>query len=198
MGSPAPEQKSSRDLAGREIVVSDMDHTLLACDLTVQSMQILFRQKPLLIPALLIWYAAGRSVAKAKLADHAMPNVHQAPENPEVLDYLKARKAAGALLVLASASNIKIVRAVADRFGIFDQVMGSTPGNTFKGAAKAGGLDAAFGRGGYTYIGDSPSDLAVWSHAGKAVTVGASLSLRKRVEAVARETEHITLSSRSR
>lgn len=184
MTEPSPEN---------EIVVSDMDHTLLACDLTVASMKLFFRRKPHLILALIYWYLRGRSVAKAKLAAHAMPNIADAPVNIEVLEYLKAKKSTGARLVLASASNEKIVRAVAERFGIFDDVMGSSPGNTFKGTAKADGLDKAYGVAAYTYIGDTEADLKVWQRAKKAVTVGASPSLRQKAEAIAKETEHITL-----
>ena len=191
MNSIDPNDSSRRDLAGREVVVSDMDDTLLASDLTVQSLQRLARRKPYLLPALMFWYLRGKSVAKAKLAHHAMPDVSSAPEIPEVLSYLKAKKAEGAWIVLASASNIKIVQATADRFGIFDQVLGSTPGDSFKGGAKADGLDAEFGPAGYTYIGDCAADLAVWSRAGKAVTVGASAELRARAEAVSRAFEHI-------
>lgn len=193
MTSADLETTSTRIPEGREIIVSDMDDTLLACDLTVQSMTIFMRRKPYMLPVLLAWYLAGKSVAKAKLAERAMPDVSVAPTIPEVVEYLKAKKAEGAWLVLASASNVKIVRAVAERFGFFDEVFGSTPGDSFKGSAKADGLDAAYGAGGYTYIGDSPADLAVWSRAGKAVTVGASASLKARAEAVAREIEHINL-----
>jgi len=181
----------------RDIVVADMDHTLLACDLTVQSMNLFFRKKPYLIPALIFWYLQGRSVAKAKLAQHAMPDISSAPENQEVVSYLKAKRAGGAWIVLASASNEKIVKAVAGRFGFIDQAMGSVPGNTFKGAAKADGLDNEFGKGCYTYLGDSPADLPVWKRAKKAVTVGASPDLRARAEAVSENVEHIALASKS-
>ena len=175
----------------QEIVVSDMDNTLLACDLTVASIRRFALRKPHLLPILLFWYLRGRSFVKAKLADHAMPDVIGAPANLAVVEYLKQKKASGAWVVLASASNEKIVHAVAERFGFFDDALGSVPGNTFKGDAKADGLDLKYGKGRYTYVGDSEADLKVWRRARKAVTVGASPSLRARVEAISNDVEHI-------
>jgi len=175
----------------QDVVVSDMDDTLLATDLTKASMRIFARRKPMLLPILLVWYVMGKSVAKAKLAKHAMPNVLDATVNTRVLDYLKAEKEKGAWLVLASASNIKIVRAVADRIGLFDQVLGSVPGDDFKGSAKADGLDREFGAGNYTYIGDCLADLKVWSRAKKAVSFHASEALRSRIEQVTSDFEHL-------
>jgi len=184
--------------SSREIVVADMDRTLMACDLTVESMLALISKSPFKLPVLLGWLLSGRSTVKEKLANQAMPDIDLAPENPEIVSYLKAKKAEGALIVLASASNEKLVQAVADRFGIFDEVFGSTPGDNFKGAAKAAGLDEKYGKGGYTYIGDSPSDLKVWSNAGKAVTAGVSVSLQRKAAAIAPEAEHLKLASRSK
>lgn len=181
----------------REVVVADMDRTLMACDLTVESILALISRFPRRTPAMLGWLLSGRSTMKQKLAEQAMPDIDFAPPNPEVVDYLKAKKAEGALIVLASASNEKMVQAVADRFGIFDEVYGSVPGNNFKGSAKADGLDEKYGKGGYTYIGDSPADLKVWSRAGKAVTAGVSETLQKKAEAVASQAEHLSLASRA-
>lgn len=182
----------------RNVVVVDMDRTLLAVDMTIESVLHFMGHKPLRIPALIGWMMKGRAVLKARLAEEAMPDVNMAPANPEVIAYIEERRAAGDWIVLASASNEKVVQAVADRFGLFDQVMGATEDNNFKGSAKADALDAAFGKGQYTYLGDSPSDLKVWSRSAKAVTVGAPSKVRKQAEKVAPAAEHIATASRSK
>lgn len=168
-----------------------MDHSLLACDLTVQSIGLFIMKKPWMLFHLLVWYIMGKSKAKARIADSVMPDIVGAPVNEDVLTYLNTKKAEGAWLVLASASNEKIVRAVAARFDIFDEFFGSVPGDTFKGSAKALGLRKAYGEQGYTYVGDSISDLPVWADADVAVTVGAAETLRRRVEALGKKVVHI-------
>ena len=184
------------ETADREIVVVDMDRTLLAVDMTLESVLGLAGRQPLKIFSMIGWAMSGRATLKARLAEDVMPDVALAPANPEVVAYLEAKKADGAFLVLASASNQKVVQAVADRFGFFDAVHGATAENNFKGSAKAEFLNATYGKRGYTYLGDSPSDLKVWSQAAKAVTVGTPKSIREQAAKAAPEHEHLDVASR--
>jgi 4-hydroxybenzoate polyprenyltransferase/phosphoglycolate phosphatase-like HAD superfamily hydrolase len=183
-------------MATREVLVVDMDRTLLATDMTMEAVLAFLGKHPLKLFTLIGWALQGRSVLKARLAEAVMPGVALAPVNPEVLALVEERRAAGAHTVLASASNERVVAAVAERFGVFDTVMGATEANNFKGSAKADALDAAYGAGGYTYVGDSPSDLKVWSRAGGVVTAGAPKGLRGRAEALGKPVRHLALASR--
>ncbi len=180
----------------REVVVVDMDRTLLVSDMTLENALGVVGHKPWKIPAMIGWAMKGRAVLKARLAETAMPSLAHVPVNPEVVAYVEARRSAGAKTVLASASSAPIVTGIARQTGLFDEAYGATEANNFKGEAKADFLDATYGKGGYTYVGDSPSDLKVWSRAGHAVTVGASPSLRRQAEAVAPGAEHLDVASR--
>ncbi len=193
-----PDDAAQAVSAARETVIVDMDRTLLAVDMTLESVLGLAGRKPWKIPAMIGWALAGRAVLKAKLADEAIPDVELAPANPEVIDYLEKKKAEGARIVLASASNEKIVQAVADRFGLFDAAHGSNRDDNFKGSAKADFLDRTYGKGAYTYLGDSPSDMKVWARGGKAVTVGATGKVQKEAAKLSPEHEHIAVASRDR
>jgi 4-hydroxybenzoate polyprenyltransferase/phosphoserine phosphatase len=184
--------------AARETIVVDMDRTLLAVDMTLESVLGLAGRKPWKIPAMIGWALAGRAVLKARLAREAIPDVDLAPANPEVIDFLRQKKAEGAFIVLASASNEDVVKAVAANFSFFDATHGSNSENNFKGADKADFLDSTYGQGAYTYLGDSPSDLKVWERGGKAVTVGAPKAVQEEAAKRASAHEHINVASRDR
>lgn len=179
-----------------ETIVVDLDRTLISTDMTLECLLAFIGRHPLEIPKLIGWGLSGRSRLKDEVGKRSAPNPATVPLNPEVIDYLRAKKAEGAHLVLASASNEGVVNAIAQEVGLFDEVIGSTAQSNLKGTAKAAELDRRYGSGNYTYVGDSPADLKVWARAGKAVTVGTSRGLRKKVEDVAPAAEHIDVAAR--
>ncbi|MGB3627081.1 MAG: UbiA family prenyltransferase, partial [Henriciella sp.] len=192
---------SSRDAssaapsAAQDILVVDLDRTLTATDFTLENVLAVLGHNPFNIAKLTRWALMGRSYLKARAAERIMPDVEAAPYNRECIAFIRAAKADGAYVVLATASNQKIADAVAAHIGLFDAVHGSSEGNNFKGSAKAEFLDRTYGRGNYTYMGDSPSDVKVWTSAKKAVTVGATQKVRSLAESAAPQAEHISLAS---
>ncbi len=182
--------------ASQEIIVVDLDRTLLATDTTIESMLTLLARNPLDLAWLLASLPEGRSKIKAELAVRARPNISCMPLNQEVVQYLEAARAGGAKLILASASNEALVNAVAQRLELFDEVYGSTRTHNLKGRAKAEFLNEKFGAGQYTYLGDSEADLSVWQSSKRAITVGAPKALRRKVEATCETVEHLDVASR--
>ncbi len=172
-------------------IVTDMDHSLIRSDVTVECILKFVGSNPFNVFLFIAWLLRGRAYMKARLAERAMPEVATIPINDEVLEFLKQGQARGARLALASASNEEVVGAVADRIGIFDEVIGSNSSNNMKGVQKAQRLNERFGREQYAYIGDSVSDLKVWKDANRAITVGASNGLRKRVESISDSVLHL-------
>jgi len=81
------------------------------------------------------------------------------PLRPEVVRLIREAQAHGRPVYLASASDHRYVRALAERIGGIAGVFGTEPGRNLAGAAKAEQLVAAFGPKGYDYIGDMPVDL---------------------------------------
>jgi 4-hydroxybenzoate polyprenyltransferase len=113
------------------------------------------------------------------------------PLNGAVVAHVEAARAAGVRTALVSASDARLVHAVAERTGLFDEVHGSEPGRNLKGPAKAAFLAGRFGERGFSYAGDSQADLAVWARAAEAVTVGAGPGLRRAAEAAAPAALHL-------
>ena len=93
--------------------------------------------------------------------------------NTEVLEFAKAAQADGREVILASASDERLVQALADHHG-FDGAIGSKDGHNLKGANKATALVERYGEGGFDYAGDHKSDTAIWDVADKAIIVGSA------------------------
>jgi hydroxymethylpyrimidine pyrophosphatase-like HAD family hydrolase len=67
----------------------------------------------------------GRAYAKAKLADAVPTAAEDLPYDERLVDWLRAERAKGRTIVLATASNIAAAQAIADHLGVFDVVVAS-------------------------------------------------------------------------
>jgi 4-hydroxybenzoate polyprenyltransferase len=125
----------------------------------------------------------GRAAFKASVADAVPLDPDLLPFTDEVLELLRAEHAKGRLIYLASAADHRYVDALAASLGLFEGVFASDGTTNLKGEAKARVLCAAFGRGGFDYIGNSNADLPVWADASGVLVANASPALEKQVEA---------------
>lgn len=161
----------------------DLDGTLIAGDLLWESFFRLLRQRPLDMPRLPLWLCSGRAALKHRIAERVRVDPAGLAFRPEVLAFLEREKARGRRILLVTASNETLARAVADHVGLFDEVIASDARTNLKGAVKRDALLAKF-PGGFDYIGDSPADLAVWPAAGKAYVVAPHPRLAARAQAL--------------
>ena len=76
---------------------------------------------------------------------------------------IRDARALGRQVHLASASNERYVRSVADHLGLFDGWFASTDTENLSSTTKANRLVEAFGEGGFEYIGNDYRDLPVWA-----------------------------------
>jgi 4-hydroxybenzoate polyprenyltransferase len=169
-------------------IVVDLDETLILTDTLFESLLRLLRNTPWLgLKILLMIPFVSRSRFKVEVLKAYQLDPSLLPYNEELINYLKQQKAQGYKLVLASASNEKVVKSVADYLDIFNEYYGSSEKFNLKGKNKAGKLVELYGEGGFIYAGDSQSDIAVWSKASGAIVVGdAEKYARKaKVEVVA-------------
>ncbi|MFN3955340.1 MAG: UbiA family prenyltransferase [Pararhodobacter sp.] len=176
-------QQTTQDQTPRRVLAVDLDGTLICSDMLAESFWQAMAQDWSRALRALMALRRGRAALKAALAGVACPDPALLPYNPAVLAEIDAWRAAGGQVVLVSAADQHLAAAVAAHLGVFDAVHGSDGQRNLKGAEKAAFLRARYGAGGYVYIGDSAADLPVWAGACGAVTVGASASLRARLEA---------------
>ncbi|MEA1672445.1 UbiA family prenyltransferase [Nitrospirillum sp. BR 11163] len=169
-------------------LVVDIDGTLIRSDLLIESFLTLLVTKPL--AALGVWRLPLRSKAWLKdyLANNADLDITTLPLNQPVVDFLLEEKAKGRRIYLASASNHRLVRALARHLGFTDGVFGSNEALNLSGKAKAEALCREFGRHGFDYIGNDWVDFAVWRCSRRAIVTNASTRLIQRLKAEHQDT----------
>jgi 4-hydroxybenzoate polyprenyltransferase len=126
------------------------------------------------------WLTKGIAFTKARVADAAPVDAATLPYDERVLLWLRAAKADGRTITLATAADARNAQAVADHLGLFDSVVASDGEINLKGKAKAAHL-LALHPGGFVYAGDSHADMKVWRAAKRAVPTNASPGLARRV-----------------
>jgi 4-hydroxybenzoate polyprenyltransferase len=162
-------------------LVVDFDGTLVRTDALHESLvQNLFRH-PFRFARAILNLPRGKAAFKAVLAESYLFEAADLPYVTAVIEEIEKARSAKRRVVLASASNSKIVNRVAEYLGTFDEVIGSEEHN-LGGANKAEVLNARYGSKGYDYIGNSPADLAVWQHAKTAFVVSKKKSLIAKLQ----------------
>ncbi len=167
-------------------LVVDLDGTLIRSDLLVETWFSLLRHSPLTAMRAVLWVLRGRAHLKQQIAARVVLDVTMLPYHDQLIEYLRAQHDEGRHLVLASASDERLVTAIAGHLGLFEKVLASDGLTNLAGASKRDRLLKEFGAKGYDYAGNAPADLPVWAEARTAIVVDPTRGLRA---AVARTTE---------
>ena len=171
-------------------LVVDLDGTLCRTDTLHEALFRLAGSAPANLLALPGWLRLGPAEVKARLADRGVIPADELPLDPAVIALVEAARAEGRRTALVSAADHRQVTAVAEATRLFDEAYGSAEGTNLKGAEKARFLTELYGEKGFDYMGDAPTDQAVWAAARRAITVRAGAALRQRAEAANPETHH--------
>jgi 4-hydroxybenzoate polyprenyltransferase len=163
-------------------LVVDLDGTLVCSDLLVESTFAYLGADPRRIFKLLWASRRGKAAFKAEVAAKTELDVTHLPYDESVMSFVREAQREGRLIYLASASNESYVRGVAEHLALFDGWFGSTDDENLASRTKAQRLVAAFGAGGFDYIGNDSDDLEVWSVARRRIAVRTSGALRSRLE----------------
>jgi 4-hydroxybenzoate polyprenyltransferase/phosphoserine phosphatase len=186
---PSTEDGPGPDGRGVPLFV-DLDGTLVATDLLWESVLELARTRPHHIWRLPLWLLEGRSNLKRRAAELIELEVETLPYRPEVLEYLRRRREEGRPIVLATASEERLARAVAGHLGLFDAVLASDGRINLKGTAKLEAIRGWCGPDGrFDYMGDSRADLPIWSAARRPILVGPGRRLLDRTRRLGVEGE---------
>jgi 4-hydroxybenzoate polyprenyltransferase len=165
-------------------LVLDLDGTLIRTDLLVESVFSYLGANPgraFSLPSLL---SRGKAPLKAEIARETLIDPAHLPYNEQVLSLAREARENGRRVYLASASNERYVRSIADHLGLFDGWFGSTDSENLSSAAKATRLVEAFGESGFDYVGNDRADLAVWSRASRRLAVDPSPSVKAALKAI--------------
>ena len=171
------------DTSSRPPLIVDVDGSLVSGDLLVEGIARLLSASPLSLFALPLWLAGGRAALKRRVAERAPLPPATLALNPAVLDEVEAARAQGREVWLASASDALLVAPLSERVGAAG-CFASDGRTNLTGEAKAAALVERFGEDGFDYIGNERRDLAVWRRARRAIGVGLSAGLARKVRAL--------------
>ena len=152
-------------------LVVDVDGALLKTDLLIESAFVLLTRKPWLAVRLPFWLTSGKAFLKQQIANRCELPADAHPWNDDVLELIRAARANGRRVFLASASDEKFIREIADHLGSLDGIFASNGITNLSHERKAQWLVEAFGRKGFDYVGNSRDDLPVWAAAREAIVV---------------------------
>jgi hypothetical protein len=88
-------------------LVVDLDGTLIHSDLLVESFLALAASRPLRAASALLSLRSGKGALKARLVDELRLDIGGIPLNEAVVARIRAEKAAGRQIYLASASSVR-------------------------------------------------------------------------------------------
>ena len=160
----------------------DLDGTLSKGDMTVESSFLLFKHKPLLFLRYLPLLIKGRAPFKRMVAENIEIDPQAIPLNRSFVEYLKSEKENGRQLLLVSASDEILVKAVGDATGLFDESIGSDGVLNLKSRNKRDYLIDRFGKSKFDYAGNDTADYKVWEAARHALVVNASSSVARKAK----------------
>jgi HAD superfamily hydrolase (TIGR01549 family) len=149
----------------------DLDGTLVATDLLWETVLEMLRSRPHDALRLPLWLLGGRAQFKRRITDLIDFDVALLPYRAEVLDFLREQKEAGRRIVLVTAADERVARAVAQYLRLFDEVIASDGQSNLKGEEKLRAIRERLGTERFDYLGDSTADLPLWQSAERALLV---------------------------
>lgn len=155
-------------------LVVDLDGTLIRSDVLIESFLMLIKDNPLNLILVLVWLSKGKANLKAEIASRVDLPVEHLPYNSDVIDFLQSEKSKGREIVLATASNERYAKEIAEHLKLFDSVLASDRNLNLSGRNKRAALTDRYGERGYSYAGNEKIDLNVWEHCATAIVVGDS------------------------
>lgn len=149
----------------------DLDGTLIATDLLWEGLFMLLRRQPFAIFLVPFWLAGGPARLKLEIARRVDLDPANLPYRQEVLALLRAERAAGRRIVLATGTPRRFAEAIAAHLGLFDEVLATDGAHNLTSGRKSEALLQAYGDAGFDYIGNSRHDVRVFDAARNAVVV---------------------------
>lgn len=147
---------------GLRPLIVDLDGTLIHSDLLWEAIVLFLKKQFLRFWVLPIWLMQGKAGFKERLAHEVELDPAALPYDKTVLEMIKAARAEGRTVVLATGSQRRFAEQIAAHLGLFDQVLATGDGVNLTSHNKARQLCSLFGERGYDYLGNSRADLPVW------------------------------------
>jgi len=145
----------------QEIVVFDLDHTLIKTDLLQEQILIALKKNPLNFFKIIIKMLRGKLALKTFLTQVAPIDPTTLPYNTSVIALARKLKSDGKTVILISASLDSEVKKIASHLDLFSEAHGTTNIN-LKGFKKVTFIKERLNNLNWSYVGDSIADLPLW------------------------------------
>ena len=155
----------------------DLDGTLIKTDLLIESAFFLLKKQPWIVFAMLYWLAFGKAHLKEEIAKRSVLDFSVLPLQKDFVEFLNNEARHGRTLYLATASDRRLAEPVANRLGIFKQVLASDGHRNLKGARKLEAILACCNGSAFDYAGNERVDLAIWAKARRAIVVNPGMGV---------------------
>jgi 4-hydroxybenzoate polyprenyltransferase len=166
----------------------DLDGTLIRTDLLLESVFVFLKGNPLGALWFPLWLFRGKAYLKRRLAENVRIDAGLLPYDSAFVEFLRAERARGRTIVLATASDEMLGRAIAEHLGIFDRVLGSDGSTNMSGPSKLAAIRELSAGAQFDYAGNGRVDLAIWPHARAAILVNPESGVEGTARRVARVT----------
>jgi 4-hydroxybenzoate polyprenyltransferase len=164
----------------------DLDGTLVATDVLWEVFVRALKAEPWVLLLAPLWLLRGRAGLKRALSDRVSVDAAVLPYREDVVDFIRERREAGCRVILATASDRRWADKVADRLGLFHDVIASDGQRNLKGGKKLAAIEAyceEHGLDSWAYMGDARADLPIWAKAQEVLMVEPSSAVRARMKA---------------
>jgi 4-hydroxybenzoate polyprenyltransferase len=168
-------------------LVVNLEGTLTKTNILQEAFVQVTSKQPLQAWRALFALRQGHATFKSAVADHAVLSAETMPIDVSVLDVIKQARSQKRKVYLMTKLDRSLADRISNALGGFDGTFASDE-TTLDGEERAALLVAAFGRGGFDYIGNSRSDLPVWRASRTPLISGAP---RVEVQRVRRELPEI-------
>ena len=177
-------------------LVVDLDGTLINTDLLFEALILLLKKNPIFIFKILPWLFKGKVYLKNKIFGFVHLQYDLLPYNKEVLNFLEKEFSGGRKIILATASPVSAAIKISEIHPIFSEVYGTENKLNLKGFNKLELLINQFGEGKFDYIGNSKSDIVIFSSCRYSYLVGSNKSIEKEVKQIS-NLQHIWMPAKA-
>lgn len=142
----------------------DLDGTLIKSDLLFEGFFGLLKLNIFYVFMVLFWFFRGKSYLKSQIAKRVNIDPALLPYNLSFLNFLRDEVDRGRPLVLATASNEKFAKRIADYLGIFSCVLASGENLNLSGKNKLKMIINKNGGSVFDYAGNAKADLEIFRY----------------------------------
>lgn len=176
----------------------DLDGTLVKSDTLVDSIFALLRQEPSSALRLPLWLMKGKVGFKAEIAERVQLAPETLPYNKPLVEFLQEQYHGGRSIYLATASDERQARAIAEHLGIFVGVIATNGAKNLAGKAKLEAMQAALPDGAFDYIGNASPDKVILQNAQHAMLANPSAGLASSLANQGKQVERVFEDRRSK